>query len=160
MTKEELYEQLKPYGCKGVYVTGSTINPYIKNPRDYEVYAVFDTHEQCLKAPKIYNVFNVTKKYRTKYTYIWLYLHHFINNGDNYVGEKPDFAEVDIDELNGYGQILKEKKTRLTKYYYHVAMVEAIAKYGYDSIPESVAKQINDIHDNKISYDEFKLEGE
>ena len=43
------------------------------------------------------------------------------------------------------------------KIWYHVAMIKAIEKYGYDNIPEEVAKQINDIHDFKITYDEFKL---
>lgn len=162
MTKEEVYNQLKPYGCISVYFTGSTANLYIENPRDTEFCAVFETYEQAKSAKRIYNVHNVSKGFIPKRYFIWGYVFHFLNESSDYIGEKIQWNEPTVELLNAMADgIINSKNYYLEKkykFFYHLAMVKAINKYGYDDIPEKVIKQINDIHDLKMSYNEFKLE--
>ncbi len=159
MNRQEVFEQLKDYGCIAVYDTGSTCIPYIKNNRDNEFVAVFETYKQAKNAPYIYNVFPY---YKGKIIYrfgIWGYEFHYMNNQIP-VGEKYTFQEPKIEMLSEWADRLLEceylpKKGK--KIWYHVAMIKAIEKYGYDDIPDSIVKEINDIHDFKITYDEFSL---
>lgn len=164
MTKQEIFNQLKDQGCVSVYQTGSTANPYIKSPRDTEFIAVFDTQEHMRKAPIIYNVHKYYVEGKPIRYFVWGYLFHFINETTDYVGQKYEFAEPTIEELLVYANgILNSKvydKTKPYKWQYHVAMVKAIEKYGYDNIPESVVNQINDIHDEKMPLCEFTLGGD
>lgn len=49
-------------------------------------------------------------------------------------------------------------KTDKLNFWYHIGMIDAIAKYGYENIPENVVNLINDLHDLKITYAEFEKE--
>ena len=164
MTKEDIYSQLKPHGCVSVYMTGSSANPYIQNPRDEEFVAVFDTLKQVMESPKIYNVHKITRDYVPQRWFIWRYLNHYFNSENNYVGEKITFPEPTIEELlliaNGILNSDSYKKDVPAKWTYHVAMVKAIERYGYNDIPASVVAQINALHDETMSLSEFNVKGE
>lgn len=159
MTKEEVFKQLKPYGCISVYLTGSSANPYIKSPNDCEMYAIFNTEEEAILAPKIYNVFKIHKTWEQVKPQIWSYLFHYINHQGKYIGEQILFKECDLNILIGMANnIINNKiynKDFLFKNYYHVAMIKSIEKYGYENIPNNIVKMINDIHDLKITYKDF-----
>ena len=141
-------------------LTGSSANPYIKNPRDREYYEIYDTWDEAKTKPLEYNVHKVSKGYQPLRFFIWHYIHHYINEKL----DEPMLQEAPLETLvaiaNGMIKSQFYNKTKPAKFWYHVAMVKAIEKYGYDEIPESVAEQINDLHDLKISYSEFKLEGD
>ena len=138
-------------------LTGSTANPYIKNPRDTEYYAIYDNWDEAKSASFEYNIHNVSKLFTPKRWFIWHYLHHYINAklDEPMLQEAPLETLVSIANgmLNGHYD-----KTKPAKFWYHVAMVKAIEKYGYDNIPQSVADQINDLHDLKMPYSQFDLD--
>lgn len=161
MTKEEIYERFKDQGCIAVYETGSTANPHIKSPRDTEFYAVFNTLDDVKRAEKIYNIHCVDKNWTPKRFFVWGYLHHYLNETDNFVGTKVTFKEPTTQQLldmaNGILNSKCYKKDVLCKWYYHVAMVKAIEKYGYHDIPQNVVDQINDIHDLKMTLSQFTI---
>lgn len=138
-------------------LTGSSANRYIRNPRDVECYAIYDTWEEAKAAPHQYNVHNVSKLFTPKRWFIWHYIHHYVNasNGEKLLKEAP--LETLVSIANGMIDG-RYDKTKPAKFWYHVAMVKAIEKYGYDNIPTTVVDQINDLHDLKIGYSEFKLE--
>lgn len=150
---EKLFKQLK---CKTLLKVGSTANPYIKNPRDTEYYAVYDSLDELNAAPNIYNVHKYTKDYVRPRYFVWGYLFHFYNNTKDYLGEKFHFEEPTIEQLlqiaNGMINSGFYNPNIPAKFWYHIAMVKAIEKYGYDNIPESAVQAINDLHDLKVAY--------
>lgn len=137
-------------------LTGSSANPYIKNPRDTEYVDIYDTYEEAKQVPFEHNVHKTTMDYVSPRWFIWSYLFHYINraNGTT-LTEAP--LETLVAIANGIINSSRDKKTIL-KSWYHVAMVKAIEKYGYDDIPETIAQQINDLHDLKMPYSQFDLD--
>lgn len=150
---QNLFNQLH---CKSLYVTGSRVNPHIKNPRDTEYYAIYDTVEEMKAAPNIHNVHKITKDYIYPRVFVWSYLFHYLNESDNYIGEKFNFKEQDFEQIKALAQYVKNHYNS-GKIMYHVAMIDAIDKYGYDNIPESAVQAINDLHDLKKSYSEVTI---
>lgn len=157
----EIWNKLKEQGCVAFYRTGSSCVPYISNPRDEEYVAVFNSLDEQLKAEKIHNVHYYHKpelNKKDKKLTIGDYIFHYINNAEHY-GEDITFNEYDIKDLKKVRDtIIKRYKNQTKqKVYYYCAMIDAIDKYGYDDIPERVAKQISKIHDLELDYKDFEL---
>lgn len=150
----ELYNKLQ---CKSLYYTGSTANKCIKHPNDTEYYAVYGSLEELKNAPVVRNVIKITEDFIPKKWFVWHYLHIILNKSEPLDGEKIHFAEPSIEKLQEIvSSIERCNHNAKLKYFYHCAMVKAIAKYGYDNIPEEVANLISDLHDYKITYKQFE----
>ena len=157
-SKQEIWEILSKQGCKSLYFTGSTANPHIKTPRDIEYVAVFDTWDETKSADNIPNVHKITDEYKYPRFFVWGYLFHYLNASTDYLGEKYTFQEPTVEHLKELAQrvIAHNKHNSKLKYWYHVAMIKAIDKYGYDEIPEQIEQAINDLHDFKTTFAEVE----
>lgn len=160
MTQQEIFEALHPVS---LYVTGSSANPYIKHPNDIEYVAVFENEEAkknsiCLPNEHIHKI--VKEQVPKRYFIYKGYIFHYLNEATDYLGEKYTFPEPTIELLKAMvdGYLKTADTNTIRKFWYHVAMVEVINKFGYDNIPQSVADQINDLHDLKMPYSQFDLD--
>lgn len=148
---------LKQLNCKAVYITGSSLLPFIKRPRDTEYYAVFEDEQSKTSAQRIDNVNFIVEGQKIPLQ-SWTYLLHYLNITDKFVGEKCKFEEPTIDDLQKSVRIYKPlMKKYHGKLDYKVALTEAIIEYGYDDIPQKIIDLINDLHDFKITYEQYKI---
>lgn len=155
---EKIFESLKTKGCICLIKTGSSVNPYIQHPRDVEYYAIFNTLAEAKSAQVIPGIIKIAKDYIPKHWYIWGYLHHYINETDEFLGEKVTLNEPSLEVLNKIADSFytKASKNVAIKYWYHYLMVKAITRYGYDNIPENIVSIINDLHDMKNPYNAYE----
>ena len=153
MSIQELFEKLN---CKSLYITGSSILPFIKHPRDIDYVAVFDNEEKMKTAKKMSDVHFVLEG-NVPEVKCYSYLFHYLNNSDNYVGEKCHFVEVDIKKMVEYANNFSSthNKNELMKRWHRIAIIYAIDKYGYDNIPSQITGLISDLHDFKITYADY-----